>query len=124
MASAACSAIRFGSEKPAVPPPALAGPWTGAWIVEGQRFDGSLVVRQSGADLTATFDSRGLGGEATGKGKVESDGSVRLELRYRTTCAGTAQLRGTVSDQGSRLGGALTASDCTGKANGTFSFTR
>jgi hypothetical protein len=120
---AGCGAIGFGSERPVAPLPALAGAWAGSWVVEGQRIDGTLTLRQDGSDLSATFTSRGLGGDATGSGKVDAQGQVHLQLKYRTTCGGSAQLTGAL-DGGGRLGGSLSASDCTGKAAGTFSFTR
>jgi hypothetical protein len=118
-----CGAIRFGSETPVTPPPALAGAWTGSWTVEGQRLDGTLSLRQNGTGLNATFTSKGLGGDAIGTGKVDGQGRLSLELKYRTTCAGTAKLTGALN-QGGQLGGAVAATDCTGKASGTFSFRR
>ena len=123
LALAGCGAIRFGSETPVTPPPALAGGWIGSWTVEGQRIDGTLSLRQNGAALSATFSSKGLGGDAVGTGKVDAQGRVSLELKYRTSCQGTAKLSGAL-DSGGQLGGAIAATDCTGKASGTFSFRR
>jgi hypothetical protein len=132
-AAAACSAIRFDPEpeptpsaEPPPPPPAVsvAGSWAGAWVIEGQRIEGTLVLRQDGPDLEATFASRALGGDAAGEGNLERDGRVELDLKYNVACPGTAKLTGNLLQDGTRLGGSLTATDCTGKAAGTFSFAR
>jgi hypothetical protein len=128
--SAGCSAIRFDPEPESAPAPSrprlvsLDGSWGGVWEIEGQRIEGTLVLRQDGSDLEATFASPTLGGTATGEGSLEDDGQVELDLAYNIACPGTARLTGSLQGQGSRLGGALIATDCTGKANGTFSFTR
>ena len=131
MLAAGCGAIRFepdGEPEPPArreePPASVAGSWAGIWEIEGQRIEGTLVVRQDGNDLRATFVSPALGGDAVGTGSVEDDGRVRLELKYNVSCAGTAQLTGELLEQGTRLGGTLAASDCTGRASGTFAFSR
>ena len=127
---AGCSAIRVDPEpepqpgQPAARAVSLAGSWAGVWEIEGQRIEGTLVVRQAASDLEATFASPALGGDATGDGSLEDDGRVELDLKYNLACPGTAKLTGNVQQEGTRLGGSLTATDCTGKANGTFSFAR
>jgi hypothetical protein len=127
---AACSAIRFEEEETAPPPPpaaapavTLAGSWAGVWEIEGQRIEGTLVLRQEGTDLRATFASRALGGDAVGSGSLE-DRRVQLELKYNIACPGTARLSGDVLGEADRLDGALVATDCTGRATGSFSFAR
>jgi hypothetical protein len=127
----ACSAIRSVEDpepqpqpQPPTPPPVMvAGSWAGAWEIEGRRLEGTLLVRQEGTDLRATFTSRALGGEAVGSGKLD-DRRVQLDLSYNVACPGTARLSGDVLGEGALLDGALTASDCTGRATGTFSFAR
>jgi hypothetical protein len=130
--AAACSAIRF-EEEPQPPAPApppdqpvasVAGAWAGFWEIEGQRIQGTLTLRQDRGDLQATFASSALGSGAAGTGRVAADGSIALDLRYNIECPGTAQLDGDLMDRGGRLDGTLVATDCTGKANGTFSFSR
>ena len=131
-AAAGCSAIRFESEpEPAAAPApdprpvaSLAGSWAGMWEIEGQRIQGTLVLRQNGADLQATFASPALGGDAAGAGNLDADGQVELELSYNVACPGTARLTGEVLDRAGRLSGTLVATDCTGRANGTFAFSR
>jgi hypothetical protein len=125
----ACSAIRFEEEPApqAATPPApgltVAGSWAGRWEIEGQRIEGTLVLRQEGTDLRATFASPSLGGDAVGSGSLE-DRRVQLELKYNVACPGTAQLSGDLVGEGTQLDGALVATDCTGRATGTFSFAR
>ena len=125
---AGCGAIRFEEDTPAAArapaPPSVAGAWTGAWVVEGQRVEGTLTLRQEGRALTATFSSAALGKAALGPGTVEPDGRVRLELEYDLACPGKARLAGVLGGQGTELGGTLTATDCTGEAAGTFAFSR
>jgi hypothetical protein len=124
-----CRAFRFEEEtSPATPAPPrivqLAGSWNGALEVEGNRIPGTLVLRQTADRLEASFAAAVLGGETTGSGEIGDDGSIRLELRYRTQCPGTVEMVGAILDQAGRLAGSLTASDCTGRAAGAFSFTR
>src|SRR5262245_10010771 len=114
----ACSAIGFGPDTPVLPPPPISGTWAGAWHVDRQDLDGTLVVTQKGNSLTATFRSGTLVANASGSGKVEPDGRLRLELKYRTQCSGTVELDGALVEQGTRLDGVMSASDCTGKASG------
>jgi hypothetical protein len=122
LVSTACSAIRFGGP-PAPPPPQLAGGWTGYIEVEGQQILGTLQVSQEDRDLGATFLSTGLIAEARGQGKIAKDGTVTMELGYRTQCDGKMVLAGTAADP-SRLQGTVSATDCTGTARGGFTFTR
>jgi hypothetical protein len=123
-----CRAFRFEEEAtPPAPAPRivqLAGSWNGALEVEGNRIPGTLVLRQSADRLEASFAAAELGGETTGSGEIGEEGSVRLRLRYRTQCAGTVEMVGAILDDAGRLAGSLTASDCTGRAAGAFSFTR
>ena len=71
-----------------------------------------------------TFTADQLGGESSGSGRVAEDGGLSLEIDYRTQCPGTLALTGAVLDGAARLAGSLTATDCTGRAAGAFSFTR
>ena len=122
-----CSAIRFDPEpqKPEAPRVALlTGRWTGALEVEGHRISGTLLLRQEGEDLAASFTAPDLGGESSGAGTIQEDGSVQIELRYHTQCPGRVQLNGAVLDDAGRLAGSLAATDCTGRAAGAFTFVR
>jgi hypothetical protein len=125
-----CGAIRFESDpEPAPPPPPppslpmLAGDWAGVWEIEGQRIQGTLVMQQAGTDLKATFSSSALGGAAYGTGSLDGE-RIQLELKYNLSCPGTARLTGDLQGQGTQIEGALSATDCTGKADGTFVFAR
>jgi hypothetical protein len=102
----------------------LAGSWNGALQVEGQSIPGTLVLRQREERLEASFAAGALGGETSGSGAIGDRGSVRIELRYRTQCPGTVAMQGEILNDAGRLAGSLTATDCTGRAQGTFSFTR
>jgi hypothetical protein len=119
--TSACSAIGFGGP-PATPPPQLAGGWTGYIEVEGQQILGTLQVSQDDRDLGATFASTGLIGQARGQGKIEKDGTVTMELAYKTQCDGKMVLAGSADP--ARLQGTVSATDCTGTARGGFTFTR
>lgn len=131
--AAGCGAIRFDPDsEPQLPVPrpaptaaaAVGGSWNGIWEIDGQRIEGTLTLRQTGSDLDATFASAALGSDAVGTGMVGEGDSVRLTLNYNVACPGTAELTGELRQQGALLGGSLVASDCTGRATGTFAFTR
>ena len=116
----ACGVIRFGGDPLAV---RLDGSWTGALEVEGQEIVGVLTLSQRGS-LGARFSSTGLIGQATGSGRIEDGGCVRLELEYNVQCSGTIVLSGAILDRDTRLRGSVTATDCTGDAVGAFVFAR
>ena len=117
----ACGVIRFGGDPPAV---RVEGSWTGALEVEGQEIVGVLTLTQRGRDLGVMFSSTGLIGRATGSGRVEDGGRVRLELEYNVQCPGTIVLSGAILDRDTRLRGSVVATDCTGDADGAFVFAR
>lgn len=116
----ACGIIR-GGDTSAV---RLDGSWTGALEVEGQEVVGVLTLSQRGRDLRARFSSTGLIGQASGSGRIEDAARVRLELKYNVQCPGAMVLSGAILDQGTRLLGSITATDCTGDAEGAFVFAR
>jgi len=122
-----CRAIRFEEEPAPAPARAIvqiAGSWNGTLEVEGQQIPGTLVLRQRDDRLEASFAAAELGGETAGSGEIGAEGSLRIELRYRTQCPGTVAMTGAILDDAARLAGSLTATDCTGRAAGAFSFTR
>lgn len=116
-----CSALPFRSGSPAVN---VAGAWTGAAVVDGGPIPGVLTLRQSGMSLQATFVSADGGVQAEGSGEVFADGTVEIRLSYDIECPGTATFRGTYSDADEALAGTILASDCTGRALGSFEFIR
>ena len=117
----ACGIIRGGGDPSAV---RLDGSWTGALEVEGQEVVGVLILSQRARDLRARFSSTGLIGQATGSGRIEDGARVRLELKYNVQCPGAMVLSGAILGQGTRLLGSITATDCTGDAEGAFVFAR
>ena len=121
LVTSACGVIRFGGDPSAV---RLDGSWTGALEVEGQEVVGVLTLSQRGRDLRVRFSSTGLIGQATGSGRIEDGGRVRLELKYNVQCSGAMVLSGAILDQDTRLRGSVTATDCTGAAEGAFVFAR
>lgn len=115
----ACSAIRFGSDEPV---PDVAGSWVGSVEVDGGSQPGRLTLVQENRRLEASLTVDDLGLTATGRGEIDRDGDVELDLRYATECPGTAALRGRF--EAGRLTGSMRASDCTGTYEGRFAFRR
>lgn len=115
----ACSAIRFGSDELV---PDVAGSWIGSVEVEGGSLPGRLTLVQENRRLEASLTADDLGLTAAGRGEVDPDGNVELDLRYAMECPGTAALRGRL--EGGRLVGSMRASDCTGTYEGRFAFRR
>jgi hypothetical protein len=102
----------------------LSGPWDAELRLDGQLIRGTLMVDQMGRTMDATFESPGLGVEASGGGHVTDRGELTLELAYDAGCPGTARLTGTMSEAGARAAGRVQTSDCTGDASGTFELER
>ena len=121
LVTTACGVIRLGGDPSAV---RLDGSWTGALEVEGQEVVGVLTLSQRGRDLRVRFSSTGLIGQATGSGRIEDGGRVRLELKYNVQCSGAMVLSGAILDQDTRIRGSVIATDCTGDAEGAFVFAR
>ncbi len=121
LGSTGCSALGIGGGPP---PAAVSGRWAGYLEIEGQQILGTLAISQSGRDLGATFVSNGLLGQATGKGRIDSDGRVALRMAYRTQCDGKLTLSGLLEANATRMTGSVAAEDCTGKARGGFTFSR
>lgn len=119
LGATACSVLGGGG-----PAYDLAGPWEGSVTVEGQQLDGALDVEQEGEVLTVVFTSPSTGIEADGTGALAPDGSVTIELAYDMGCPGTARMQGQVAEDGDRMSGRLTATDCNGTMSGTFSLRR
>lgn len=122
---AACT--RVGAPSTPEPPPAVeaARPpveavrasFAGYATLTGHRFPMALTVTGvPGAEVAATLDAPEMKMEAVGQGRWEGD-TLTLELTYGTTCPGTLRIRVQKDDQG-RLQGALSARDCTGRAEG------
>lgn len=112
------------SAPPVSEPPPVAGLWTGFISVEGQGINGTLDLGQEGGDLEAVFDAPDFGLHAEGGGTIDGTGEIVLRLGYDLQCPGTAELVGRRSADGAVLEGALTAADCTGSSQGSFTFRR
>lgn len=119
VATSGCGVLRSGGDPPAA---RLEGAWSGALEVEGQQIVGTLTLIQRGRELRARFSSTGLIRQATGGGRIEDDGRVRLELEYNVQCSGAMVLSGEILEHDTRIRGRLTATDCTGSAEGAFVF--
>lgn len=109
---------------PAPAAPEVAGRWTGFMSVEGQGLNGTLDLDQDGHDLQAVFEAPDFGMVAEGAGSVDAAGRVVIRLTYNLQCEGTAELVGRRSPDGVVIDGTLTASDCTGSSEGSFTFRR
>ncbi|MEK9501304.1 hypothetical protein [Gaopeijia maritima] len=109
---------------PAAMAPEVQGRWTGFMSVEGQGLNGTLDLAQDGHDLQAVFEAPDFGMIAEGPGSVDPEGRVVIRLTYNLQCEGTAELVGRRSSDGVVIDGTLTASDCTGSSEGSFSFRR
>ena len=104
--------------------PDVDGLWTGFLSVEGQGLNGTLDLEQDGEDLRAVFDAPDFGLVAEGRGTIDAEGAITLRLTYNLQCPGTAELTGRRSSDGTVFDGALTAADCTGSSEGSFTFRR
>lgn len=118
LATAGCSSVGAGG-----PAYDLSGAWGGTVTAGGQQLYGNLQVEQDAEILSVSFSSA-EGVDAQGTGAIASDGSVTIELTYDLGCPGTAKLLGQVDEDGNRLSGQLSATDCNGTMEGTFSFQR
>lgn len=113
-----------GEPVPARELPMVDGRWTGFISVEGQGVNGTLDLTQEGPTLQGTFDAPDFGMVAEGGGTIDLEGRVELRLSYNLQCAGSAELVGRRSSDGAVIDGTLTASDCTGSSEGSFTFRR
>lgn len=121
-----CRLIGGGSS----PSPGLKTPEPGG--VQGVIYQGSMVLE--GGEITGALEiiregRRGIRGALqTSTGLVaDGDGDLRgqtlsLELLYGGDCPGRMALEGNWDERNGRYEGAIQASDCTGKASGTFRF--
>jgi hypothetical protein len=117
-----------GGEGDGGPIPSVAGTWTGLLSLDDASLPADLRLRQDGSELTGVLEAR-LGGEgadlvATGDGRIRSDGVVFLTLSYDLRCAGRLELEGRRSSDGLVFDGTVSARDCTGGSDGSFSFRR
>lgn len=135
LGSAACTPVATGgsdgaprpaseSTAPAVEAPVVEGRWTGFISVEGQGVNGILDLDQEATDLLAVFQAPDFGLLAEGRGLIAADGGIVLRLAYDLQCPGIAEMIGERSPDGAVLQGTLTASDCTGSSEGSFTFRR
>ncbi|MBT8460969.1 MAG: hypothetical protein KJO44_00475 [Gemmatimonadetes bacterium] len=130
-ALAGCAVVGSGSDGRTAndgPAPSIAGEWTGLLSLDDASMSADLRLRQSGGDLEgvleARFDEGGTSLVATGDGRIRSDGVVFLTLSYDLRCAGRLELEGRRSSDGFVIDGTVSARDCTGGSEGSFSFRR
>lgn len=134
LALSACTPVAATSGAPAAPPepapeespaiPLVEGRWTGFLSMEGQGLNGSLRIEQDADRLSGVFEAPDIGMVAEGDGSIEADGRLVLRLAYDLQCPGTAELTGRRAENGTVIDGTLTASDCTGSSEGSFTFRR
>jgi hypothetical protein len=108
----------------AAPPAAdLSGQFEGVVRLEGDENPSVLHLQQEpSGHITATLETD-LGLTAAGQGRLEGT-VLRLELEYGSDCPGELELAGQALEGGAGLAGTVEARDCTGSANGSFSFSR
>ena len=130
-ALAGCAVVGSGSGSRAAddgPAPSIAGEWTGLLTLDDASMSAELRVQQRGGALEGVLEARFEGGGsdlvATGDGRIRSDGVVFLTLSYDLRCAGRLELEGRRSSDGFVLDGTVSARDCTGGSEGSFSFRR
>jgi len=122
---AACATVGGGGSGDSGPSyPQLAGEWSGSITVGGEQIPSTLEVTQTGADLLLVTRVAALGLTTEGQGTVLPDGGMRGSFSYNLECPGEAELVGSLSSDGTTLGGTILASDCTGDLEGTFRYRR
>jgi len=101
---------------------AIGGDYRGYLWVEGEPFQGSLLLTGGGSTVEARLDSE-AGVSGSGAGRL-SGSTLLVEIPYRTSCPGELVLDGSVTEDGGRFVGNFTARDCTGSSSGRFDFRR
>jgi hypothetical protein len=115
--------VTVGGSSASVARRAVAGTF-GGWIeVEGTEVEGILELRVEDRSVLASLTSNQFGVSALGEGRFRG-GSLELTLAYELDCEGELRMRGVLSDDGQFFTGSLVAADCTGNAEGRFSFQR
>ncbi|GMR14004.1 MAG: hypothetical protein BMS9Abin29_2232 [Gemmatimonadota bacterium] len=113
-----------GTQAPVgVQPQALQLPYVyrGSLEIEGNRVSSTLRIQQTGAALTSRLTSVDLGMDAAGIGSVNGS-EVDFMMAYGAACRGTARLVGRIAETTFDYTGRINASDCTGEAEGSFTF--
>lgn len=122
---AACASVGGGGDTDTGPSyPQVAGEWSGSITVAGEQIPSTLSITQAGADLQLVTRIPALELNTQGQGTVLPDGGMRGSFSYNLECPGEAELVGSLSSDGTTLGGTLLASDCTGDLEGTFRYRR
>jgi hypothetical protein len=103
--------------------PHLQGTYRGVLAIDGGEVPAILELRQPGGRRLEGILGLSSDFEAMGQGESGEGGRMELELRYDGACPGHMTLQGTL-EPGEVLTGVVTASDCTGRAEGTFRFSR
>ena len=97
------------------------GAFRGFLEIEGGRINGMLTLTpRGGVDLDGFFEAP-PDLLAMGRGGMRGE-EFRMELSYEGACPGKMTLVGRWEEGPGTLSGAVRASDCTGRANGTFLF--
>lgn len=123
MASATALVLIMGCASPGPGIVDVAGVYQGQLDLDGILITGTLEMTQEGPEVIVMFNSPSIGITASGEGVV-NDAQVLLRLDYDFQCPGEARLEGTFAVENGLYSGTATASDCTGDAAGSFSFTR
>ncbi len=84
-------------------------------------MDAALELVGSGGSTVHAYLQLSTDWVAEGEGNRRGD-AVRIELTYDSGCPGTMTLTGRWDPNQARLAGDVQASDCTGRAEGTFAF--
>ena len=95
--------------------------YQGVMMMDGGDISAALeLVREGRRGLLGAMQTT-TGIEAEGEGAVRGKG-FHLELSYGGACPGRMVLDGEWDPDTSSISGTISASDCTGSANGTFRF--
>jgi hypothetical protein len=97
--------------------------YQGSLILDGGEVSAALeIAREGRRDVRASLQAAS-GLMADGRGRVRGE-RLSIELEYGGPCPGTMKLDGEWDEGSGTYEGDLSAQDCTGKAEGTFYFSR
>jgi hypothetical protein len=97
--------------------------YQGFLILDGGEGSAALeIAREGRRDVRAALQAAS-GLMADGRGRVRGE-RLSIELEYGGPCPGTMKLDGEWDQDSGTYEGDLSAQDCTGKAEGTFYFSR
>jgi hypothetical protein len=97
------------------------GIYQGVMQLDGGQIGAALELQEAEGGTLRAYLQLSTDWVAEGKGDRRRNG-LRVELSYDSGCPGTMILTGRWEPASDRLAGEVRASDCTGGAEGTFSF--